>query len=487
MRQPEHTRHTSSQAALASLVETDSWSSSVLRSLSAHIAVVDHQGTIVAVNPAWEQFARENHGIAQQCNVGTNYLEICRTAASANSDEAEAALVGLQAVLDGTADQFTMEYACPAGDLQRWFLFQVTPLEDKRGAVVSHTQITDRKLAELALRESEERIRGILENASDAIITIDERGIIQSINPATETLFGYGRHELLGQNVSMLMPEPHCLEHDGYLAHYRETGAAHILGIRRELMGLRKEGTTFPIALTVNKVDRHKLFTGIIRDISAVRDLQKQVLEIAAEENRRIGHELHDDIQQQLTGLGLLARTLAETLLEKSISEAGVAARLAAGINQCARHVHLLSRGLVPVEVDAQGLRAALSDLVAKITEQYGVKAVFQCDASTELRDNFVATHLFRIAQEAVTNAVKHGRATHIDVSLAVDDKFITLTLIDDGVGISDQLITGFGMGLKIMTYRAALIGGTIQIGRADQLGTRVTCSVRRERVVCEP
>ncbi|MBW2537253.1 MAG: sigma 54-interacting transcriptional regulator, partial [Deltaproteobacteria bacterium] len=130
--------------------------------------------------------------------------------------------------------------------------------------------------AEVSLRESEARTQAILDATIDAIITIDEKGIIQSANPATETIFGYGEDELLGRNVSMLMPRPHREHHDRYLRAYLETGKAKVIGIGRETIGRRKDGSTLPIDLAVGEVhgQGHRLFTGIVRDVTARKAAQ---------------------------------------------------------------------------------------------------------------------------------------------------------------------------------------------------------------------
>jgi PAS domain S-box-containing protein len=358
----------------------------------------------------------------------------------------------------------------------------VTPISNERGEVIGVSaiarDITERRRAEAALRDSEAKMKAVLNTAADAIITIDQRGIIQSVNPATEKMFGYQGEELVSQNVQLLMPEPYRHEHDSYLARYLETGEARMIGRGRELIARHKDGSMFPVALTVSEVGQLELFTGIIRDISDRKDLQKQVLEIAAEEDRRIGHELHDNIQQQLTGLGLLARSLADALAEESANGSEMAARLAAGINDCARDVHMLSRGLVPVEVDAHGLQASLAELATSINERYGVQCVLQRDGPVEVANNFVATHLYRIAQEAVSNAIKHGRADRVEILLNRNDDRISLEVLDNGVGIGAGPRAGSGMGLRIMQYRAGLVGGTIQIEPAAERGTQVTCTI---------
>jgi PAS domain S-box-containing protein len=334
-----------------------------------------------------------------------------------------------------------------------------------------------------AIRDREERMRAILSTAVDAIITIDRRGIIQQLNPATEVMFGYTRDELVGKNVRILMPEPYRQEHDGYLARYLETGQPRIIGNSRELLARHKDGSAFPIAVSLSEVDHLELFTGIIRDISDRKELQRQILEIAAEEDRKIGHELHDNIQQQLTGLGLLAYSLADTLADRSVPETELATRLAVGVNETARQVHLLSRGLVPVEVDADGLRASLTDLAAVISERYDVQCEFQSEGPVEVADNFMATHLYRIAQEAINNAIKHGKCESLDISLSGDNGSISLQVLDNGIGIGEKRSVGTGMGLRIMQYRAGLIGGTVQIEPAGTRGTMLSCKVPRAGV----
>lgn len=359
----------------------------------------------------------------------------------------------------------------------------ITSLFDAQGThtnfIAIHRDISQRKRAEALVREKEERMRAILNTAADAIITIDRQGTIDSVNPATERMFGYPGKELVGQNIKILMPSPYRDEHDGYLARYLETGQRRIIGIGRELTGLRKDGTTFPLGLSVSEVDHLGLFTGIIRDISDHRALQKQVLEIAAQEDRRIGHELHDNIQQQLTGLGLLAQSQAKALAQQSSQQADIAARLAKGIRDAANQVHLLSRGLVPVEVDSEGLRSALADFALTVSQQYGVHCELQCENSVSLLDNFSATHLYRIAQEAVSNAIKHGGAKRIELALKEHDGDITLEVRDNGTGIGDRHGSGPGMGLRIMGYRAGLIGATLHVTPRNEGGTLVDCVVR--------
>ncbi len=461
------------------LRESEEQTKAILAALPAHIAVINYEGEIVTVNPAWENFAFENEGIPALCNVGANYLEVCRSATGLDAVSGAQVAAGLQAILDGLSNEFSMEYPCHSATQQRWFLLQATPFcNEKYGAVISHTNITDRVKAEQLLRESEERIRAILNTAADAIITIDQKGIITGVNLATERMFGYAKTELIGQNVKTLMPPPYFEAHDSFIARYLETGEARIIGIGREVQACRKDGTVFPVALAVRQIEPLRLFTGIIRDISQRHYLQKQILEIAAEEQRRIGHDLHDDEGQELTGLALSMDTLVTLLKRESRPEVAIARHLLDDLKRTMQKVRWLSRGLNPVEVDPEGLMAALESLAKRTSDLHSINCVFTCTKPVHFSSTNTATHLYRIAQEATNNAIRHGQAHNIQILLEEKDKLITLQIKDDGIGIdlanADQTE---GLGLRIMRYRADLIHAKFTIEPLPKSGTLVSCT----------
>jgi PAS domain S-box-containing protein len=337
-------------------------------------------------------------------------------------------------------------------------------------------------LRQEALRQSESRMRAIVNTAVDAIITIDERGTIESVNPATEHLFGYSASELLGRNVSMLMPDPDSSRHDSYLANYLRTGKARIIGIGREVTALKKDGTTFPVDLAVSEVrlgDR-RMFTGMVRDISERRRLERQVLEAAAEEQRRIGHDLHDGLCQQLTGIAFANEVLSQKLFGRGAPESATAEKIGKLVDDAITQARQLARGLQPVTLEAGGLAGALRELCGKLEDTFHVSCIFDCDNLVLVHDNVVATHLYRIAQEAISNAIKHGKAKTIVIELSlVDDRGLVLKISDDGVGFSEANLGGAGIGMHSMAYRARLIGGTLEIQPGPRGGTVVTCAIR--------
>ena len=335
--------------------------------------------------------------------------------------------------------------------------------------------------------------RAIIETTVDAVITIDVHGHIELFNPAAERIFGYAAAEVVGQNVSVLMPEPYRSEHDGYIQAYLETGRRRIIGIGREVTGRRKDGSTFPMDLAVSEVklgDR-TIFTGLVRDISERRRLEREVLQSAEEERRRIGQDLHDGLGQQLTGIGLIARGLARRLDAEGSAAAGEAHEIAQFIQEADEFARTLARGLVPVDLEANGLAEALGRLCANAERFFGITC------SVEAHDAYDGaypvphpTHLFRIAQEAVTNAVRHGRAKHVAITLATGAEQVRLRIADDGVGFPGEVHAGgtvrapswpqdnHGMGVRIMQYRAQIAGGTIDIRPGVDGGTVVSCTV---------
>jgi signal transduction histidine kinase len=198
-------------------------------------------------------------------------------------------------------------------------------------------------------------------------------------------------------------------------------------------------------------------------------------------EQRRIGQELHDGTQQELTGLGLLALNLSESLGRSGSAAASqVAARVARGIEQCNQRVRSLARGMVPVPVDREGLMTALAELARQTTEIHGLPCGFECPSRVEIDNDNEATHLYRIAQEAVSNATRHAKASAIWIRLEQVEGRLVLEVQDNGIGLRPHGVTGKGVGLRLMEHRSAMIGGTFAIEPRPDGGTCIACSVAR-------
>jgi signal transduction histidine kinase len=278
------------------------------------------------------------------------------------------------------------------------------------------------------------------------------------------------------------------------------------MGSVREIVARKKNGATFPADLAISKVEHLGLFTVILRDISYRKKLQAHILEIASDEQRRIGHELHDGTQQELSGLTLFAGTLCDFLDASARQEATggeawiltnqdleklkqTAARLLQGLKEANQHVHTLSHGIMPVLIDAEGLRPALVALVALTNEQQQTQCHIEFYGSSSVANNTIATELYRIAQESLNNALQHGLAEDVFISLSQHNQQIILEVCDNGVGYDSQvnLETGnaiIGMGLRIMEYRASMLGGVLQVSRNSGRGTTVRCIVPTSEAV---
>jgi len=208
--------------------------------------------------------------------------------------------------------------------------------------------------------------------------------------------------------------------------------------------------------------------------------LEEEILSISEREQRRIGHDLHDSLCQHLTGTALAGQVLSEQLAAKSLPEAGAMDHIVEMVEGAIDLTRTLARGLHPFELKGEGFTDALRELAATITEGFKIPCAFACDTPVEIRDPGVATHLYRIAQEAISNALKHSNAKNIVLRLEAGSDGLTLTISDDGVGMPPK-IPG-GMGLRTMAYRASVIGASFNVERQLSRGTRVTCKLAAGR-----
>jgi hypothetical protein len=207
--------------------------------------------------------------------------------------------------------------------------------------------------------------------------------------------------------------------------------------------------------------------------------LEKELLEAGEREQRRIGHDLHDSLGQHLTATALAGKVLAKKLTDKSVAESTAADRLVALVEEAIELTRKLARSLHPIELEANGLADALQNLAANISKAFNVSCRFKNSGSTVVTTPEASTHLYRIAQEAVSNAIRHGHARHVTISLAGSGEQILLTVTDDGTGLATDARAKKGMGLRIMDYRAGMIGATFDIQNLPAGGTRAVCVLK--------
>lgn len=210
--------------------------------------------------------------------------------------------------------------------------------------------------------------------------------------------------------------------------------------------------------------------------------LERQLVRATVKEQQRIGQELHDGLGQELTGISYMAQNLVMRLRQSGSSELQAAEELARGIRAVIGQTQKIVRGLVPLEIDSSDLVPALQHLTLSMSKQTGMECEFEADteASSGL-DEAEAIHIYRIAQEAITNAVKHAQARQVVVSLKQEEEAVCLEVVDDGVGFGMDVGDSMGCGLRSMRYRARAIGGQFEIAERPEGGTRVMCRVARK------
>jgi len=213
-----------------------------------------------------------------------------------------------------------------------------------------------------------------------------------------------------------------------------------------------------------------------VHDITERRRMEREILEISGREQQRFGQDLHDGLCQHLTGIAFMAQTLAGRLEAKGTPEAKDVAKINALINDAIAQARGLVKGLSPIDLGAGGLSPALEQIAASMGDLFGRPCTFAGDASVVIDDSTTATHIYRIAQEAVNNAARHSQANHVRIGLKSAREHVELTVRDDGVGIPNDLGQCSGMGIRIMNYRASMIGASLRIEEAVGGGTVVTC-----------
>jgi PAS domain S-box-containing protein len=350
--------------------------------------------------------------------------------------------------------------------------------EFEGGEIWMLRDVTEKAQAEEALHESERLLRAIVDAATEAIVIVDERATIEIFNSAAERMFGYRSAEAAGRNVTLLLPTPFREEQEAYFARYIQSGQTGLMGVAWEVLGRRFDGSTFPAEFTQSEMEYggRRLFRITIQDTSERREIDARLALAAAEERQQLARELHDGLGGTLAGISMMAEALRTSIARAPGGDSARAAELVQLIEASRQELRRISLGLMPVELAEAGLPAALEELAAQTVTLHRLDCRVTSRGDTEVRNPTVAGHLYRIAQEAITNAISHGKASRIRISLDSADGALLLTVRDDGVGVPDR--PSGGAGVRTMQYRARTIGGAFSIGPDPDGGTVVTCRV---------
>ena len=337
--------------------------------------------------------------------------------------------------------------------------------------------ITDLKRAEEQLQAERNFASAVLNTVGALVVVLDTGGRIVRVNKACERTTGYSSGEVTGKRVWDVFIAPE--DAAGFQALFDCLRAGETPSLF-ESRWVTKDGAGRLISWSSTVLNaapgevEYLIMTGI--DVTESKRLERAILDISGREQRRIGQDLHDGLGQHLTGIAFMSKVLEQKLRAKGLAETAEAAKIVKLVNEAIHKTRELSRGLIPVLSQPRGLMSALEQLAAEIEDLFGISCVFACPQPVPIHDDSVATHLYHIAQEAVNNALKHGRASCIAILLSSEAERALLAIEDNGSGLPESPENP-GMGLHIMSYRAKMVGGSIEFRRLPSGGTLVRCT----------
>ncbi|HEX7335079.1 MAG TPA: PAS domain-containing protein [Pyrinomonadaceae bacterium] len=484
-----------SQRAEEARAESEDLAGAILSSLNSHIAVLDRQGEIIAINEGWIRFATASGAEMAKVAVGVNYLDTCRRA---GDEEGNRVANGILSVLSGECANFTDEYMCPFPSGPHWFQMTVTPLRSaKGGVVVSHTDITERRLAEEALVVSEERFskafnygplpRAILSLRSGRYLAVNE-AFLRAVRCTRDQAVG-ARGEDLGLHLS-------ATERDEFFRRAQENGTVSDFETRITwngrnpltvlLSGVVVELNGEPCIIVVaNDITERKRSEEALNEVNErVRELAGRLITTQEEERGRISRDLHDDLNQKLAAITMSLSGIIKQLPEADESVKEQLLDLKQRTFEMADHVRRLSHALHPSILDHLGLPAALTSYCAEFTGAEGISVNLDLPEQLPAVPDDVALCLYRVTQEALRNVAQHSSAQSVRVSLAQTVEGLVLLIDDAGVGFDPAAVAHKrGLGLLSMDERVKLLGGFLQVASRPRAGTEVRAVVPFQEV----
>lgn len=480
---------------------------SALDALSAHVAILDEDAHIIAVNAAWRRFADGNHLNAHDHGIGTNYLSVCDNAAGHNSYEARWVAQGIRDVLSQRLEEFYIEYPCHSPQIKRWFVVHVTRFmwDGHLRLVVAHQNVTELKAVQIELDESKKRIEAILNNVANGIITIGSGGQVELVNPAAARIFGYTPDELVGLSVTRLFAPP-----------YRDSHHRSLLAMLQanpglEVVGQRQDHTLFPMNFTISELylGHRRLYTGIVQDLTDRKRMESELLDkeriqLALEKERDLrefknrfismmSHELRTPLSSIRLSSDMLKLYGDKAPADEKLMYLENIATQVEHLTALVKDMLIVSRS----EISVLDFRPELIDLVAlvrQIVTEYQI-AYHNSHHITLVSDGVRLNAMLdpklmrQVLNNLLTNAVKYSPVgSEINVSIQHTEVNIFLSVADNGIGIPEDDIPrlfdpfqragnvnhlpGTGLGLSVVKQAVEMHQGTVEVKSQMNRGT---------------
>jgi PAS domain S-box-containing protein len=346
----------------------------------------------------------------------------------------------------------------------------------------------------MALNAADERYQHTVNSVMDAIVAVDEQMNITMFNPSAEAMFGLEASKAMGQSLEILMPERLRAVHKVHTEVFSSSQtASRSMAPQMEIFGMRSDGTEFPLESTISHtlIGGKMQMTAVLRDVterrkvetelrmanSQLRELSVSLQSVREEERKRISRELHDDLGQQLTGLKLSLSWLGSRLKEGKATAVDDVDEMRRQMDSAIGSVRRIAAELRPRVLDDLDFAEALSWQTQEFFKHSGIQIKLDLPDAGRVRDDAIATTLFRIVQEALTNVVRHAHAEKVLVSLHYSDGYLNLLISDTGRGFDTSAAAG-GVGVVSMRERCSAIGAGFRITSTPGFGTRVEVSV---------